>query len=219
MLMMRGQYHRWPYRSRSRPPRRPDQAGTIGSAPLHRRSAGRRIDYIGAVIRPLELAEAAAAVKLGRPMGRVRGGLPPLVDHERRPARSSLHGNYPAKLFQRCFFTLSKEVAPYLGEYERSATTVFNAYIGPKISTYLHKSEPSAQTQKDCAREPLIMQAYGGVLGIEATCKNAVGIIESGPAAGVVGSAVFGRAYRRKEYSRHRHGRHDFQSQRRAQTA
>ena len=40
MLMMRGKYHRWPDRRRSRPPRRPDQAGTIGSAPPHRRSAG-----------------------------------------------------------------------------------------------------------------------------------------------------------------------------------
>jgi N-methylhydantoinase A len=39
--------------------------------------------------------------------------------------------------YPKLFFTLSSEVAPYLGEYERSATTVFNAYIGPKISTYL----------------------------------------------------------------------------------
>ena len=36
------------------------------------------------------------------------------------------------------------------------------------------------------------MQAYGGVLGIEATCKNAVGIIESGPAAGIVGTRFLG---------------------------
>ena len=36
------------------------------------------------------------------------------------------------------------------------------------------------------------MQAYGGVLGIAATCKNAVGIIESGPAAGIVGTRFLG---------------------------
>ena len=45
---------------------------------------------------------------------------------------------------------------------------------------------------KGLKREPLIMQAYGGVLGIEATCKNAVGIIESGPAAGIVGTRFLG---------------------------
>ena len=36
------------------------------------------------------------------------------------------------------------------------------------------------------------MQAYGGVLGIDDTCKKAVGTIESGPAAGIMGSRDFG---------------------------
>lgn len=51
--------------------------------------------------------------------------------HEQQLAEM-IKKNYP-----ELFFTLSSEVAPYLGEYERSATTVFNAYIGPKISSYL----------------------------------------------------------------------------------
>src|SRR6266545_3118888 len=89
------------------------------------------------------------------------------------------------------FHTLSSEVAPYIGEYERSATTVFNAYIGPKISTYLQNLQ-SVLKDQGLQREPLIMQAYGGVLGIDATCKNAVGVIESGPAAGIVGTRFLG---------------------------
>ncbi|MGH7823735.1 MAG: hydantoinase/oxoprolinase family protein [Candidatus Binatia bacterium] len=93
--------------------------------------------------------------------------------------------------YPQLFFTLSSDVAPYLGEYERCATTVFNAYIGPKISNYLHNLQ-SILKAKGLRREPLIMQAYGGVLGIEATCKNAVGIIESGPAAGIVGTRFLG---------------------------
>jgi N-methylhydantoinase A len=93
--------------------------------------------------------------------------------------------------YPKLFFTLSSEVAPYLGEYERAATTVFNAYIGPKISNYLQNLQ-SILRSKGLKREPLIMQAYGGVLGIEATCKNAVGVIESGPAAGIVGTRFLG---------------------------
>src|SRR4030095_16999459 len=89
------------------------------------------------------------------------------------------------------FFPRSSEVAPYLGEYERSATTVFNAYIGPKISSYLQNLQ-TVLRNRGLQREPLIMQAYGGVLGIAATCKNAVGIIESGPAAGGVGTRYLG---------------------------
>ena len=106
-------------------------------------------------------------------------------DHERQLAEL-LKKKYP-----KLFFTLSSAVAPYLGEYERSATTVFNAYIGPKISSYL-KNLQRVLHSKGLKREPLIMQAYGGVLGIAATCKNAVGIIESGPAAGIVGTRFLG---------------------------
>ena len=89
------------------------------------------------------------------------------------------------------FLALSTEVAPFLGEYERTATTIFNAYIGPKISAYLRNLYGVLKT-RGLRSEPLIMQAYGGVLGIEATCKNAVGTIESGPASGVVGTRFFG---------------------------
>ena len=92
----------------------------------------------------------------------------------------------------KLFVSLSSEVAPYLGEYERAATTAFNAYIGPKISRYLQNLQ-SILKDRGLRREPLIMQAYGGVLGIEATCKNAVGIIESGPAAGIVGTRYLGQ--------------------------
>ncbi len=95
------------------------------------------------------------------------------------------------KKYSNLFFTLSSEVAPYLGEYERSATTVFNAYIGPKISNYLQNLQRILK-RRGLGREPLIMQAYGGVLGIDATCKNAVGVIESGPAAGIVGTRFLG---------------------------
>jgi N-methylhydantoinase A len=105
--------------------------------------------------------------------------------HEKQLA-DILRRKYP-----RLFLTLSSEVAPYLGEYERCATTVFNAYIGPKISSYLQNLQ-SILRSKGLKREPLIMQAYGGVLGTDATCKNAVGIIESGPAAGVVGTRFLG---------------------------
>jgi N-methylhydantoinase A len=93
--------------------------------------------------------------------------------------------------YPEMFLTLSTEVAPFLGEYERTATTIFNAYIGPKITAYLRNLDGVLKT-RGLRSEPLIMQAYGGVLGIEATCKNAVGTIESGPASGVVGTRFFG---------------------------
>ena len=47
--------------------------------------------------------------------------------------------------------------------------------------------------EKGLRREPLVMQSYGGVLGIDDACRNAVGMIESGPAAGVAGSRSTGQ--------------------------
>jgi N-methylhydantoinase A len=149
-----------------------------------------RVDYKGAIIFPLDLREAEEAVqKLA--VGKIDSVAICLL----WSVANDAHEKALAELFnQKCpsvFLTLSSEIAPFAGEYERAATTVFNAYIAPRISAYLQKLRRILK-EKGLPGEPLIMQAYGGVLGIEATCKNAVGTIESGPAAGVVGSGFLG---------------------------
>src|SRR5262249_9342408 len=100
-----------------------------------------------------------------------------------------------AERYQTLYHSLSSEVAPFLGEYERSITTIFNAYIGPPISSYLARLR-DLLVSRGLQREPLIMQAYGGVLGVDASSKNAIGTIESGPAAGVVGCRFLGEVTR-----------------------
>jgi N-methylhydantoinase A len=84
------------------------------------------------------------------------------------------------------YLSLSAEVAPVIGEYERSATALFNAYVGPVIEQYLQRLE-SALAAAGLRQKLLIVQANGGV----ATAAQTVPIftIESGPAAGVVGAA------------------------------
>jgi len=84
------------------------------------------------------------------------------------------------------YVTTSSEVAPVLGEYERSATALFNAYVGPVIENYLEGMVSTlGQTGLRC--KPLIAQSNGGL----ATPAQTIPIftVESGPAAGVVGSA------------------------------
>src|SRR5215831_4541902 len=149
-----------------------------------------RVDYKGAIIFPLDLAEADEAVqKLAA------GTIESVAICLLWSVANDIHEKALAELFRKkcpsVFLTLSSEIAPFAGEYERAATTVFNAYIAPRISAYLQNLRRILK-EKELPGEPLIMQAYGGVLGIEATCKNAVGTIESGPAAGVVGSGFVG---------------------------
>src|SRR5262252_4469578 len=149
-----------------------------------------RVDYKGAIIFPLDLAEAEEIVKK-LAASRIDSVAICLL----WSVANDIHEKALAELFtEKCpsvFLTLSSEIAPFAGEYERAATTVFNAYIAPRISAYLQNLRRVLK-EKGLPGEPLIMQAYGGVLGIEATRKNAVGTIESGPAAGVVGSGFLG---------------------------
>jgi N-methylhydantoinase A len=149
-----------------------------------------RIDYNGTILVDLKQHEAEKVVAELANLGVDSIAVALLwsianSSHETALAQT-IREKYP-----NVFFSLSTEVAPFLGEYERTATTIFNAYIGPKISAYLRNLH-SVLKNRELRTEPLIMQAYGGVLGIDATCKNAVGTIESGPASGVVGSQFFG---------------------------
>ena len=150
-----------------------------------------RIDYKGEVIMALDAADAEEALKRLVAKG-VESVAVCLLWSVSNDAHEKLIADLLKRKYPALFFTLSNEVAPFVGEYERTATTVFNAYIGPKISAYLTNLGRVLKS-KGLKREPLIMQAYGGVLGAEATCKNAVGTIESGPSSGVVGTQFVGR--------------------------
>jgi len=80
----------------------------------------------------------------------------------------------------------SHEVLAEFREYERTATTVVDAYVTPTIDRYLGRlAERAAETGLP---EPLVMQANGGIAGIETVRDHAVTTTMSGPAAGVVGA-------------------------------
>jgi N-methylhydantoinase A len=149
-----------------------------------------RIDYKGSALLRLEATEIERAVGalLSRGAESIAIALLWSVsnDAHERALAEFIRAHHPG-----IYLSLSSEVAPFLGEYERTATTAFNAYVGPKIASYLERLKTLLHTN-GLMREPLVMQAYGGVLGIDDTCKNAVGTIESGPAAGIMGSRFVG---------------------------
>lgn len=155
-----------------------------------------RVDYKGSIVFPLDVMEAEEIV--GRLMAnKIESVAVCLLWSVANDCHEKAFADILRQKCPSIFFTLSSEVAPFIGEYERTATTVFNSYIGPEISAYLQNLRRVLK-EKGLYGEPLIMQAYGGVLGIETTCKNAVGTIESGPAAGVVGSQFLGSLITKK---------------------
>ncbi|MDH3190409.1 MAG: hydantoinase/oxoprolinase family protein, partial [Acidimicrobiia bacterium] len=89
--------------------------------------------------------------------------------------------------------TLSCEVSPEIGEYQRVSTTVANAFVLPVVSRYLGSLEKSlSQLMID---GPLrIMLSTGGLVATETAKRFPVRLLESGPAAGVLGAAYLGQA-------------------------
>ncbi len=87
---------------------------------------------------------------------------------------------------------LSAEVLPEIKEYERTSTTVVNAYVLPVVRRYLESLGAGLAAMEVGA--PLhIMQSNGGLMSAEAAARHPMHMIESGPAAGVVGAQALCR--------------------------
>ncbi|WP_236790834.1 hydantoinase/oxoprolinase family protein [Amycolatopsis sp. GM8] len=85
------------------------------------------------------------------------------------------------------YISLSSEVSPVLGEYERTATTVLNSYLGPTVAKYLERLESSLQARGLRGRFS-VLNSIGGVMSARDAASRAVLLLASGPTGGVIGS-------------------------------
>jgi N-methylhydantoinase A len=89
--------------------------------------------------------------------------------------------------------SLSSAVSPEIKEFERTSTTVVNAYVQPVIDRYLAALERGA-AEAGYEGDVAIVQSNGGIASAAATRTRPVTTILSGPAAGVTGAAHVGSA-------------------------
>jgi len=90
------------------------------------------------------------------------------------------------------FVTLSSELLPVIREYERTSTTVINAYLGPAVKRYFRSLQRHLASFG--VEAPLeVMKSDGGVMTVDAAVDRPSYIVESGPAAGVIGAANVSR--------------------------
>jgi N-methylhydantoinase A len=89
--------------------------------------------------------------------------------------------------------SVSYEVLPEIKEYERTSTTVINAYVMPIVASYLRTLRQGLDKAGIPARL-LLMQSNGGLTSDQAAAERPMNIIESGPAGGVVGAQSLARA-------------------------
>jgi N-methylhydantoinase A len=89
--------------------------------------------------------------------------------------------------------TISSDVSPLYREFERTSTTVMNAYVMPGVAHYVERLD-SELKRMGTTGPMLIMQSNGGVAMADVVKRFPIRIIESGPAAGVLTAARFAPA-------------------------
>jgi len=100
--------------------------------------------------------------------------------NERRAAEI-IRETYPG-----VFVSASCEVAPQIREYERTCTTVVNAFVGPRLAKYLDELGASLKS-KGMSHEFQVIQSNGGVTTASAAGQHGVRALLSGPAGGAIG--------------------------------
>lgn len=192
LLVTRGPYGRWAGLTEDeiKRPIMTDRAASL--VPLERIMGVReRIDYRGAVLAELDQIEVERAIRH-------------LLDHEKVEVvavcllwsvRNARHEHRIRDIIQRLapdlFVALSSDSSAAVGEYERTSTTVINAYAGQIVHKYLSDLE---RLLGECGYRDrvMVMQGYGGLLPAAEAAQRAVGMIESGPAAGVIAARFLG---------------------------
>ncbi len=156
--------------------------------------ADERIAADGSVVRPLEdvdgllndlsrLAEEENVESLSVV----------LLNSYRNAAHEEALGSAIRASFPHLPVTLSMEVLPQFREYERASTTVMSAYLKPVIQRYMDTLEQGL-SGRAFGGDLHIMQSNGGIFPVAAAQRQAVNVILSGPAAGVVGATRAGAA-------------------------
>jgi len=144
----------------------------------------------GSVRTPLDEADARRAVRQ-----LVAGGVTTLAicllhayvnpEHEQRLAAIA------AEEAPEVVVTLSHEVSPTFREYERTSTTVVNAYVMTALRTHMRALQ-TALAARGYPGRLFVMQSSGGIATAEAMERYPVRMIESGPAAGALMAALYG---------------------------
>ncbi|MBI2348950.1 MAG: hydantoinase/oxoprolinase family protein [Deltaproteobacteria bacterium] len=150
-----------------------------------------RMDFRGGVLRPLDEAETRRRLKRLSGSG-VESVAVCLLFSFMNPAHEQRLRELVAEAAPEAQVYLSCETLPQIREYPRLATTVVNGYVAPVVNRYIHRLEEALASRR--IRRPLyIMQSNGGSLTSGALRNIPVRMIESGPAAGVLGAAHVGR--------------------------
>src|SRR5580658_4336411 len=156
-----------------------------------RREAVERLAADGSVEKPIDteaaLREVAELVEQG-----VESLAICFLHSYANSAHERAIGAAIAERYQNLSISLSSDVAPEIREYLRASTTVANAYIRPLAEIYLERLEQTLRAE-GIPGGLFLMLSNGGLTHVSEAKRAPVQLLESGPAAGALAGAWFGR--------------------------
>jgi N-methylhydantoinase A len=155
-----------------------------------------RVAYDGAEIEPLDPGDAARVVALARARGWEAAAVVFLhsyaaPEHERQ-MRDLLERELP-----EVYIVASAEILPEEQEFERTATTVANAYLGPVFRGYITRLRDALELE-GYRGTVFVMHSGGGLQPSDSMERLPVRTVTSGPAAGVIAAAEIGASAGRR---------------------
>lgn len=149
-----------------------------------------RVDYKGEVIVPLNKGEVRKAVKELVNEG-VRSIAVCLLWSFRNPEHEREIKKIITEEAPFVFTSISSELVPLIREYERTATTVINSYLGPPVAQYVGNLDEELKGMGlNCPF--LLLNSIGGMIPAEDVPEKVSFLLMSGPAGGVLSSAYLG---------------------------
>src|ERR1700693_6091738 len=149
-----------------------------------------RLDFTGNVIEPLDADNVAAAARKLIAQG-VEAVAVCFLFAYANPAHEQAAAKIIRDIAPDLYVSLSHQVNPEWREYERTASTVANAYIGPPVSRYLRELE-ALSLRRFPRSLALMMKSDGGAASARMLASTPIETVMSGPVAGVIGGRNLG---------------------------
>ena len=157
-----------------------------------RRTVRERVAWDGRALVPLDTSSLDAIVSSFEALG-VETIAVAFMHSYRNPAHERMVRDYLQARYPRYSVSLSSEVAPEVREYPRTSTTVANAYVEPPLRRHLEEMEAGLRSL-GFGGVIYLMLSEGGITTLEAARSFPVRLVESGPAAGAMAAAYYGKA-------------------------
>lgn len=150
-----------------------------------------RVGADGEVVKPLDRQSVIGALETLK-QARVEAIAVCLLFSFRNPAHELEIREICEEVLPGVPVSLSSDIAPEFREFERTSTTVINAYLAPVTERYLDRLE--AELEERYQEVDLrIMQASGGAMTVEMARARPVQMVNSGPAGGSLAASLFGQ--------------------------